>query len=208
MNKNNLLLVLLVLLIGASIYFTSLALGLFFTPDTSASFEMAEMPTEETPVLRRPPTPPTPEEKAARRDLRSAHLETGSVGDKMLNFLLSEKRDFSREMYEIKYHQFDAQQGPQDQLQQELTLLAQVMNAYSSLEIEVVSHTHDAGTWDSQQALTASRAENIKQFLVDQGIAPKRISASGYGATYPIADNTSDRGRTINERVEVLIRAL
>ncbi|MEM6376940.1 MAG: OmpA family protein [Bacteroidota bacterium] len=208
MNKNNLLVGLLILLIGASIYFLSLALSSYLAPPSNPSFEFAEAPEEAPALLREPPAPPTPEEKAARRDLRSANIETGSIGDKMLNFLLSEKEDFSREMYEIKYHQFDEQQLPENDLQQELILLSRIMSAYNSLEIEVVSHTHDAGTWDEQQATTASRAENIKQFLVDQGIASKRISASGYGATYPIADNTSDRGRAMNERIEILIRAL
>lgn len=208
MNKNNLLVGLLILLIGASIYFLSLALTSYLIPDTSSDFELAEIPVEEPVILRAPPAPPTPEEKAARRDLRGANIEAGSVGDKMLNFLLSEKMDFSREMYEIKYHQFDNQQQPKSDLQQELILLATIMNAYNSLEIELVAHTHDAGTWEDQQAITASRAENIKQFLVDQGIASKRMNASGYGATYPIADNTSDRGRAMNERIEILIRAL
>lgn len=208
MNKNNALVGLLILLIGASIYFLSLALASYLAPDISTDFELAEMPVEDPVILRAPPAPPTPEEKAARRDLRGINIDAGSVGDKMLNFLLSEKMDFSREMYEIKYHQFDNQQQPKSDLQQELILLATIMNAYNSLEIELVAHTHDAGTWDDQQAITASRAENIKQFLVNQGIASKRMNASGYGATYPIADNTSDRGRALNERIEVLIRAL
>ncbi|GAB5552586.1 MAG: hypothetical protein Sapg2KO_21770 [Saprospiraceae bacterium] len=208
MNKNNLLVGLLILLMGASIYFLSLAITSYLTPETSTNFELAEMPVEDPVVLRKPPAPPTPEEEAARRDLRGVNIESGSVGDKMLNFLLSEKMDFSREMYEIKYHQFDNQQQPESELKQELILLATIMDAYNSLEIELVAHTHDAGTWDDQQAITAIRSENIKQFLIEQGIASKRINASGYGATYPIADNTSDRGREMNERIEVLIRAL
>jgi hypothetical protein len=208
MNKNNLLVILLIALIGLSIYFLSLALGSYFRPVPAATFSDFEMPAEEIPLLRQPPAPPTPEEKAARKELRAANIEAGSVGDKLLNFLLSAKMDFSREMYELKYHHFTPEQSPRDSLQQELVLLAQIMGAYQTLQIEFVAHTSDIGTWDTQQELTAARAENIKQFLVDQGIAFARITASGYGATYPIADNTSDRGRQMNERVEVLIRAL
>ena len=45
----------------------------------------------------------------------------------------------------------------------------------------------------------------MKSFLVQQGIAPGRIAASGKGEHQPIADNQSEGGRQQNRRVEVII---
>lgn len=56
--------------------------------------------------------------------------------------------------------------------------------------------------WD----LSVIRASNVAQLLIAQaGIQPQRISALGYGEFRPIADNSTDAGRSLNRRVEIVI---
>jgi outer membrane protein OmpA-like peptidoglycan-associated protein len=51
--------------------------------------------------------------------------------------------------------------------------------------------------------LSLRRARAIADILVARGIAPGRISATGYGDTRPIDSNDTEQGRAKNRRVEV-----
>jgi outer membrane protein OmpA-like peptidoglycan-associated protein len=208
MNKNNLLVVALLVLIVGAIYFFSLAVDTVLFPDTSpsASYEMA--PPEPGLEPAPPPEPPTPEEETARRALRDGRILPGTAADKLLNFLLSGKRNFSRELYELKYHQFDAQQAPTDSLNLELQQIAQILNAYQSLELDIASHTDGNGDKKEQREISEARAKKIKAVLVAEGVAADRIKTIGYGASYPIADSDTPLGRQMNRRVEIIIRRL
>lgn len=57
--------------------------------------------------------------------------------------------------------------------------------------------------WD----LSSARATNVVYELIATGIAPSRLAAMGYGEYQPIADNTTDSGRSTNRRVELVILA-
>jgi len=63
----------------------------------------------------------------------------------------------------------------------ELQELADYMKKYPQLEVELSSHTDAIGSALYNLNLSQKRAEVAKQFLVDQGIAPYRIVAKGYG---------------------------
>lgn len=56
--------------------------------------------------------------------------------------------------------------------------------------------------WD----LSCIRASNVVQLLVNQsGIHPQRISALGYGEFRPVADNSTEGGRSRNRRIDIII---
>lgn len=66
-----------------------------------------------------------------------------------------------------------------------------------------ISNSRYPTNWD----LSSQRALNFMKFLftVNDKINPGRFSAIGYGEFRPIADNSTEEGRTQNRRVEVLI---
>lgn len=152
--------------------------------------------------------PLSPELEAARKALRALPLEEGSVADKLLNFLLSEKRNFYRELYEFKNHEFTAEQEPGSALAAELKHLGQVLLAYPALYVELTTHTSQDGSWEDQQNRTQERVDGMKVFLIEMGVESERVSTSSYGASRPIADEYSERGKQMNERAELLIRSL
>ena len=43
-------------------------------------------------------------------------------------------------------------------------------------------------------------------YLVDNGIAPERLTYKGYGKGRPVEDNVSDEGRAENRRVEIFVK--
>ena len=43
--------------------------------------------------------------------------------------------------------------------------------------------------------------------LVRRGLAPSRVSAEGYGAASPIADNATPQGRLLNQRLAIRVSA-
>jgi len=55
--------------------------------------------------------------------------------------------------------------------------------------------------------LSADRALAVLDILVESDINPVRLSATGYGEYRPVADNSTENGRSANRRVELVIVA-
>ena len=212
MSKQNQLLVIMIACIILSIYFVRKAMEPAFVQEPTFRLPPIEKeadPLDEPLELAEPePEEITPELEAARRDLRSLALAENEVADKLLNFILSGKKDFRREVYEFQNNPFLTQETLSPALEQELQNLAEVLKAYPRVNIELITHTNEEGTWDDQQERTGARANLLKKYLRDQGVASQQIIPSGYGASNPIADGNSERGRQMNERIELLIRGL
>jgi OOP family OmpA-OmpF porin len=51
-------------------------------------------------------------------------------------------------------------------------------------------------------SLSRDRANSVKTYLVNAGIAAGRIATSAYGESRPLASNSTEAGRTQNRRVE------
>ena len=47
------------------------------------------------------------------------------------------------------------------------------------------------------------RLDDIAAAMVARGLDPARVSAQGRGERQPIADNTTETGRSMNRRVEI-----
>ena len=72
------------------------------------------------------------------------------------------------------------------------------------MKVEVAGHTDSIGTDEYNQGLSLRRAEAVRNYLVDKGIAADRLSIKGYGESQPVADNATADGRFMNRRVELI----
>lgn len=72
-------------------------------------------------------------------------------------------------------------------------------------KIEVQSHTDNVGNAKYNETLSGLRAESVKKWLVDHGVAAERLVAKGYGPSKPIADNATAAGKEKNRRVQLLV---
>jgi len=72
-----------------------------------------------------------------------------------------------------------------------------------SMRIEVAGHTDNVGDDALNLHVSQKRCAAIKEYLLQKGIAEKRIIAKGYGESTPIADNATEAGRKQNRRIEI-----
>lgn len=86
-----------------------------------------------------------------------------------------------------------------------LSKLAGLLAQYPTRSVVIEGHTDNVGTDSFNHTLSQSRADSVKAFLLRQGIASNRITAFGKGESSPVADNSSESGRQMNRRVEVII---
>ncbi|MBL8602635.1 MAG: OmpA family protein [Myxococcales bacterium] len=84
-----------------------------------------------------------------------------------------------------------------------LDAVAAVMNAHSEIQqVDVQGHTDDRGNAARNRSLSQRRADRVRSYLVDHGVAAARLTAHGFGPDQPIAPNTTSIGRATNRRVE------
>lgn len=88
------------------------------------------------------------------------------------------------------------------------SLLQQVVDVIVRNNVKKVSvegHTDNKGVKAANQQLSDERARAVVDYLVSQGVDPKRLEAVGYGDSKPIAPNLTARGRELNRRVEFIV---
>jgi outer membrane protein OmpA-like peptidoglycan-associated protein len=77
------------------------------------------------------------------------------------------------------------------------------LREWPEVTVEIQGHTDSRGGYDLNMNLSRRRAETVRQYLIDKGVSPERLTANGYGPDRPIADNRSADGRARNRRVEI-----
>lgn len=87
-----------------------------------------------------------------------------------------------------------------------LDAVADFMKRHSDVTLRVEGHTDSTGKADYNQQLSEKRANAVKKYLVDKGVEDSRITTKGFGASKPIADNSTKEGRAQNRRTEMIFK--
>lgn len=77
-----------------------------------------------------------------------------------------------------------------------------LLQKHSDKEVVVEGYTCSMGTDSYNKALSLRRAQAVKGYMVEKGIADSRLTPEGYGEENPVADNATREGREANRRVE------
>lgn len=85
-----------------------------------------------------------------------------------------------------------------------LDALVERLKAYPDVDLEVQGHTSDTGGTDKNLALSQTRAEVVVRYLVEHGVAARRLTPVGYGEDNPVVDNDSPENRAQNERIMIV----
>ncbi len=82
--------------------------------------------------------------------------------------------------------------------------LARLLSFAPDIRVEVNAYTDDIGTTEANAALSKKRADRVRDFLVQEGVAADRITTVGRGEVNFIASNETADGRAKNRRIEIL----
>ncbi len=88
--------------------------------------------------------------------------------------------------------------------------VAKALGNFPDRSFQVEGHTDNVpikttrfpSNWD----LSTARAVSVVDLFVKKGMSPETLSAAGYGAHQPRADNGSSEGRALNRRIEVVMQ--
>ena len=86
-----------------------------------------------------------------------------------------------------------------------LAKIAGILSVYQQFDVSIEGNTDNTGSEELNMKLSQQRAENVMNFLIEQGISENRLTAKGLGMTMPIADNSTKEGRQKNRRVDLVI---
>ena len=86
-----------------------------------------------------------------------------------------------------------------------LAEMAKLLNGQPQLSVFIVGHTDSQGGFEHNMALSRQRAEAVANALVAHyKIARSRLRTAGLGMLAPVASNTTEDGRALNRRVELV----
>lgn len=72
--------------------------------------------------------------------------------------------------------------------------------------IEIEGHTDSVGSAERNEIVGLRRAESVRAFFNEQGVALNRMSTISRGEKSPVASNLTAAGRAANRRVVLLIK--
>ncbi len=83
--------------------------------------------------------------------------------------------------------------------------VADTLSKRPEITVEVAGYTDSRGSASVNQKLSQKRAQMVANYLISRGVKAEKLSAKGYGAANPVADNATAAGQAQNRRVELHI---
>lgn len=93
------------------------------------------------------------------------------------------------------------------QARKDLTGFATSLINNPETNVQIFGFTDDTGTMAVNQRVSDGRANAVKNYLVNSGVAASRLTAEGIPMTDYVASNATAEGRAQNRRVEIYITA-
>ncbi len=87
----------------------------------------------------------------------------------------------------------------------QLEIIAGILRTDTSKKLTLSGHADAIGSDEDNNKLSLKRAQNVREFLVGQGISESQIDIRAYGETKPRRKNDSDLGRRANRRTEIYL---
>lgn len=89
----------------------------------------------------------------------------------------------------------------------ELTRFAQSLNSNPDTNVQIYGFTDNTGGLEVNQRVSTGRAEAVRTYLLNSGVASYRLYAEGLPMQDYVASNGTAEGRAQNRRVEIYITA-
>lgn len=87
-----------------------------------------------------------------------------------------------------------------------LNQVALLIKANPELErVRVEGHTDKTGPDTVNERLSQHRAREVRRYLIERGVSPRRLRAVGRGSSQPLSNEDTPAGRARNRRVEFVV---
>lgn len=83
--------------------------------------------------------------------------------------------------------------------------VAAILKGKTKANVLIEGHTDNVGGAALNQQLSERRAAAVRDALVKQGVAAARMQVQGHGMSRPVADNSTNDGRQMNRRTELIV---
>ncbi len=84
-----------------------------------------------------------------------------------------------------------------------LDAILKIIKQNPNTKYTIHGHTDNTGPEDYNEYLSRARANAVKKYFTNRGIANNRLEAKGFGSKSPVATNNTPEGRAENRRVEI-----
>ena len=93
-----------------------------------------------------------------------------------------------------------------DEAKRRLTeFVAKLKSDNLAVYLEIQGYTDSSGSPAANERLGGDRAEAVRRYLNEQGVALNRMSTISYGQDHPVASNSTREGRAQNRRVVLVV---
>ncbi|EGU47495.1 putative lipoprotein [Vibrio ichthyoenteri ATCC 700023] len=137
------------------------------------------------------------QEAALRKQLLDSGVQVERIGENQLLLRLENGIGFASSSYQLD-----------SSIHRTLGGVATILTEYPDTSLVINGYTDSTGNDQMNQTLSERRAESVRSYLVQQGVAPGRAIARGYGERFPLCSNETTSGRACNRRVEIQILPL
>lgn len=152
------------------------------------------------------------EKERVAEEARKREVEA-KLAEEIRQAKLTERENYEKEVARIVeslgtvYFEFNSSQVT-DELKDRLDAMAVVMMEDPSVIIEIIAYTDSRGDSEYNMWLSSKRAVNAKEYLINKGISPARITSKGGGETNMVnkcSDNVpcTKEEHSKNRRTEV-----
>jgi outer membrane protein OmpA-like peptidoglycan-associated protein len=148
--------------------------------------------------------------RVTQTDTRVTQVE-GTAGEALARANAAHKLAEGKFLYEVVLSD-DSVKFPvnRDELSPEaearLTELAQRLKGENrNVYLEIQGHTDATGPEGYNNQLGEGRAEAVRRYLSQQGVALNRMATISYGEEAPVAPNDTPEGRAQNRRVAIVV---
>lgn len=130
-------------------------------------------------------------------------VHVGQVSSECADFLMSKSKKMSTDSSQVLarvHFAFDSSEL-NDSSKYLLENLIKRLNSNQRLLVE--GHTDNVGTEAYNFDLGIKRSEEVVRYLENMGVDSNNMKSKSLGETMPVADNTTERGRYENRRVDI-----
>jgi len=88
---------------------------------------------------------------------------------------------------------------------EKLAKISGILLAHPGLTLQIEGHTDNVGSDEFNMNLSGRRADSVRDYLAQEGVAASSMGTKGLGKTQPVATNDTAEGRQRNRRVELVV---